>query len=299
MVLDNKTACYPHEDSSTILLIRYVYGYFNVSSTGIVLIIAILSWILIPKWRSYSNFICLNLFIADVLLNLCFMDKYLDVNIIFNPSLSKFLRLLGRYVHFVYFCWLFLFSINIYMDSVNFKINLTWKFVKSSAFAWGLPLKLHILLRLVKVETGHKINVHHCHHNHRLHSSLIIKLTLEIILLAVNFCAYLVVMYILFKQRDRGTSSEYRKMFIVSRIFVICIVLWLLSVVLEASISKFHSQNLSDIYSTYFIMYCTQNIYLKLYFLFSESNCKRWTKYFRRLLRRHQRRENLPMLTVE
>lgn len=303
MELENKTACYPPKDSYVIFVIRNMFGYFNVFSTGIVLIIAITSWILIPRWRSYRNFIFFNLFLTEVLLIFCFMDKYFDANVFFH-SLSKFLRLLGRYVNFVYFCWLFLFSINIYMDSVHFKINLTWKFVKSSAFAWGLPLILNILLIIVnvvikrKTSEDHKKN-HHCHRHHHLNSSLIIKLALEIILLAVNFCAYLAAIFILLKQRDRGPSSEYRRIYIVTRTFVICIVLWLISVVLEASISKFHSNNLSDVYSTYFIMHCTQNIYLKLYFLLSKSNCKRWRKYFRQLCRSHQRRETLQMLTVD
>lgn len=297
MQLYNQTACYPPIDSSMILLIRQIFCYCNVSSTGIALIIAILSWILIPKWRNYTNFIFLNLFLTDILLNFCFMDKIFYTNL-FNNSLSKILRLFGRYVNFVYFCWLFLFSINIYMDSVHFKINLTWKLIKSTAFAWGLPLLLHILLKIAKVEREHKKN-HVCHRHNHLHLSLIIKLTLEIILLAVNICSYFVVILILYKQRDRGTSFEYRKMFIVTRTFVLCIVLWLVSAVLEASISKFNSENLSDVYNAYFIMYCTQNIYWKLYFLFSESNCKRWRKYFRQLLRHHHHRQNLQMLTVE
>lgn len=297
MELDNKTACYPPKGSSTIFLIRYGFGSFNFTSSGIVLIIATISWILIPRWRSFKNFIFFNLFVTDVLLNFCFMDKYFGANI-FDHFLSKYLRLLGRYVNFVYFCWLFLFSINIYMDSVHFKINLTWKFVKSSVFAWGLPLILHFLLRILKVKEGHVKN-HACHRHRHLHSYLIIKLILEMILLAVNFCAYLVVILLLVKQRERGTTLEYRKIFIVTRTFILCIVLWLLSVVLEACISKFNSENLSDVYSTYFIMQCTQNVYLKLYFLLSKSNCKRWRKYFRKLLRGQQRRENLQMLTVE
>lgn len=295
MELDNKTACHPSRDSATIFLIRDVFGSLNFSSTAIVLIIATVSWILIPKWRTYTNFIFFNLFVADALFNFCFMDKYFGVNI-FHHSLSIFFRLLGRYVNFVYFCWLFLFSINIYMDSVHFKINLTWKFIKSSAFAWGLPLILHIMLRIMKVNEGHT-KKHACHRHRHLHLYLIIKLTLEIILLAVNFCAYLVAILILLKQRNRGTSSEYRTIFIVTRTFVLCIVLWLLSVVLEASISKFNTEYLSDLYSTYFIMQCTQNAYLKLYFLLSKSNRKQWRKYFRKL--RQQRRETLQMLTVE
>lgn len=297
MQLDNQTACHPPKDNPMMQLITYAFGSFNVSSTGVVLIIAILSWFWIPKWRSYMNFIFLNLFLADILLNFCFMKKILGINL-FSHSLSKFLRLLGRYVNFVYFCWLFLFSINIYMDSVHFKMNLSWKFVKSSVFAWGLPLILHILLRILKVEKNHKKH-QTCYHSHILHSSLIIKLILEIILVAVNFCAYFVVIFILYKQRDRGTSSEYRKMFIVTRTFVLCIILWLLSAVLEACISKFNFENLSDVYSAYFIMYFMQNTYLKLYFLFSTSNCIRWRKYFVKLLRNHQNREDVEMVTVE
>lgn len=285
------------EDYSTTFYIRLGVGTFNTSSTGFVLIIAIISWIFIPKWRSYSNFMFLNLFLTDLLQYWCFMDK--QIYFITFHSLNNFLMFLRTYLNFVYFCWLFLFSINIYMDCGHFKINMTWKFVKSSAFAWGLPLILHILLKTLKViKIKHKTK-QACHRPHSLRSSLIIKLTLEIILLIVNFCAYLVVISVLLKQRHRDNSSLYRKIFIVSRTFVICIVLWLLSIVLEASISTFNSVNLSEVCSIFFIMHCTQSIYLKLYFVLSKSNRKEWRKYFRTLHRSQQSGETLPMSTVQ
>lgn len=299
MELANTTCINTPTDSSMIMSIKFVFGYVNAFSTGIVLIIATMSWILIPKWRSYSNFIFSNLFLADFLLYLCFIDKYSDANM-YSDYFQKSMHLFGRYVSFVYFCWLFVFSINIYMDSVHFKTNVTRKFMKASAFAWGLPLILHITLLILSVSTHHKKHksCYNPHRHHRLHSSLIIKLVLEIILLAVNLFAYLVVTIILFKQRDRGTSSECNKIIIVTRTFFVCVVLWLLSVVLEASVSKFNRNDVSDLYNTCFIMHCTQMTYLKLYFLLSKSNGKRWRKYFTKMFR-GLNREALQMIVLE
>lgn len=291
---DNSTTCHRPTERSMILSVRYVFGYFNASTTAMVLVFATLSWILIPKWRTYSNFIFSNLFLTDILLYLCFINWYSNAKISFQ-HVERSLHLFGRYVNFVYFCWLFVFSINIYMEVVHFKLNLTRKFVKSSVFAWGLPLILHIMLLLLRV-TDPKPHLCHPPSPHHLHSSLVIKLTLEIVLLVVNLIGYIAVLIILIMQKIRDDSLAGNKICVVTRTFVLCFVLWVLSVILEACISK--RDILSDVYSTYFIMHCTQMTYLKVYFLLLKTNRKRWKKYFRKLFQ-NVRTETIQMVTVK
>lgn len=98
-------------------------------------VLAFITWINIQKWRTFRNFVYLNLIFCYTALYIWFIFPF--------SSVFDFLVLI-----FIdsFTCWLFIASVVSYMDIVKvFSVNVPRKRLKSSLFAWGMPSLISLI----------------------------------------------------------------------------------------------------------------------------------------------------------
>lgn len=106
------------------------------------LVFGLVSWILIPKWRLFHNYVFLNIVLSGSM-NMCS---------IFFPDNFRYYSLWSMYVTLMFNHWLIVSTIMFYMDLVIvFSGFIQHKFLKATIFAWTLPAVLLVPKILWKV----------------------------------------------------------------------------------------------------------------------------------------------------
>lgn len=167
-----------------------VYVYFAVHTvSSIALIIGLLSWAIIKKFRHFKNFVFLNIIFLNILnVELTFLYEYMFKEI----KLAALKLALGFSFLFVKVsinCWLFILCYVFYRDLVKvFSSDISWRYLKSNLFGWGVPLTVSIWCVFV---------MPHIEKSGRITAPLFI--TVMLTPLVVNLFIYLRVVYALLK----------------------------------------------------------------------------------------------------
>lgn len=153
-------------------------------------VFALISWIMIPKWRTFKNYVFVNLILSYTLSYTFFFTKIFDIT---NDYVYIFVCSFS--------CWLFIGSIVFYMDIVKvFSVEVTRKKIKSTIFAWGAPL-LNYLLNVIDKELFRISEMFSSNKN---------SFYFVLLMLFCNFLIYLRVLYSLFRVSGLRSTSRTR-----------------------------------------------------------------------------------------
>lgn len=186
------------DDFRTLTIVILILILFMVASliSLFTLLFGVITWILIPKWRSFKNYVYVNVIFCYTMSSWLFYGLvYVDDDIGVSLVIFYFVNASS--------CWLLIASIIIYMDIVIvFNSNITRKVLKCNVFCWGVPLllsALHILGEL----TSLKILVY-----------LLKERFLFVgLLLVINFCLYVRALYSLLKNTAVNGSPRFWQKF--------------------------------------------------------------------------------------
>lgn len=221
-------------------------------------ILTLISWIRIPKWRNFKNYIYVNLGIS----------RFIYYVLVFGSVLFGIV-----YCSFVFYLWVLILSIKVYTDLVEiFQINITRIFLKSSIFAWGIPLF---------IEFGYNIIASY----HEVYIANVGIETAILILLLINFTLYIKVVYSLSKFNPlNDRASRCRKIEIATLSFFICGMPWMISFSLDyPTIFIEYNENVTlKINTISSVVFSAQNIIFKLCFCLLKSNRELWSEFFER-----------------
>lgn len=238
-------------------------------------IFALTSWSLIPKWRIFKNYIYVNLGISGLI--------YYIVSIPMSECYGRV------YFSFVFYLWVLILSIKVYTDLVQiFQINITRIFLKSSAFAWGIPLFIEICYYIIE--------------NNLNDGSYIANVGIEtalLIILTINFILYVKVVYYLTKFNALNDKvSRCRKIKMATLTFFVCGAPWMISFLLDYLVSFLEINDVvtSTIFTINALVLSVQNLIFKLCFCFLKSNRKLWSEFFER--RRRTRRIDVELSLI-
>lgn len=108
------------------------------------LIFCVVTWILIPKWRTFRNYVYANVIFCYAMSSCLFYGLFfLEME---NYESETVLFIFVFYFVNASSCWLFIGSLLIYMDIVVvFQRNVTRKMLKANGFCWGVPSLLATL----------------------------------------------------------------------------------------------------------------------------------------------------------
>ena len=126
-----------------------VAHYVEFAMTLVTFLYGVTSWYLIRKFRSFNNFVYLNVILVNIMrlsvLSFTTMHSALELT-----TLTHFL--FSIYLMTVYNYWLLVLCYIFYVDVVKvFRKDVKRKFLKSSLFAWGVPLMVLIGCRLASL----------------------------------------------------------------------------------------------------------------------------------------------------
>ncbi|CAH0603060.1 unnamed protein product [Chrysodeixis includens] len=242
--------------------------------TVIVCLFGALSWIKIKKIRSLKNYVFLNTMFATVLNFFAIWFnayKYLDTldkgdKLFYLITLYQFVII---YLRLVVSFWLLVLCCLFYVDIVNvFKVDITRRYLKSSLFAWGVPLIITFVSSALIPITLYNIDKN----NGRPDVFLIINIVLIFIPTVVNVGIYIKVLISLFKANDFSRATfEVRRVFTATLIFVLSGILFLLVPIF----SLIEPSN----FVLAFVEYA-QIVTLDIYFLIVKSNRTVWKEYY-------------------
>lgn len=247
--------------------------------TSLVFIVGAASWIKFTKIRTLKNYVFLNIMLANILsyITLSFDAygylKFIKVSGATLTSLRIIYDTTISYFTLVIQFWLLVLCYVFYVDIVKvFNADFTRRYLKSSLFAWGVPLLVTfvfsvvlpiVLLSIKKYllkDTFAKI----------FKVFFYISLSLYFIPLTINLFIYIKVLVTLFKTRNLSkTAVNSHRLYIASLIF-------LLSGTLSLTVPIFIVLEVSALT----IVESSQLVVLDVYFLLVKSNRFIWKEYF-------------------
>lgn len=229
-------------------------------------IVAVVSWIKIPRWRTFQNFLYFKIIICC---NMTYLVLPLIKNLtkLFVTDINSF-NMYWRYpkVFFqdAFVCWLFIISVYTYMQIVKvFSVDVTRKRVKSAYFAWGVTL-LNSLFRLCYIGTESNF-------------WMVFPVLIVFFLIVCNLIIYVRLIYSLFYE----ITYEYKQKrqvatltFLISGFMMLPTMIFDVCTLLNGENKSFKtSAALKYIYNA-------QKIMLNLIFLLLKSNRAMWREFF-------------------
>lgn len=186
-----------YKEVEIFVWIMIVLAYLAALLSIVTCVLAFISWIKIPQWRTFKNFIYLNLIFCYAVLYFFAM----------SPNSCSITSLICPYVPALFMdsfiCWLFIASVVSYMDIVKvFSVNVTRKRLKCSLFAWGMPASI-ILLSIIVDYLGPAI--------YQLIVIVIFTSCFIPIILLSNLFIYIKVLYSLFKVARCINNTRYKQ----------------------------------------------------------------------------------------
>lgn len=238
----------------------------------ITLAVAVLTWIFVPKWRRFRNYVKVSAF-------LCFPIWELTYNLLrYKIGNAEVIRLVQVYVTSVYKCWIFIMSITIYMDLVTvFNTIITRKMLKFNFLAWGLPLCLLFLNLLCDLKKWD------------LHIKAYSNFGFTIILLLLSLGLYVRVLYSLSVMRPHTPSFGPRlclKLRVATLTFVMCGMPVLFTGFVTTYYEVLPGPSSMPDFVSYLqsTIYPLQNMLLCVWFFIQKTNRELWCEYFGRLI---------------
>ena len=258
--------------------------YFQCTMTLVTFIYGVISWCLIRKFRNFNNYVYLSATLVNILRlavgTLTLIKSGFSVpKSVENINLYFFIFM---FLSAVYNYWLVVLCYMFYVDIVKvFDIKIKRKYLKSSLFAWGVPLLLLVISRsiflLVELTEEDKTEKRLL-----VFARACIRVTSYAFPTIINSIFYVKLVYSLFscknavnviiprKERIKQNVSRLciaTAMFILNNIFVLTMVLW----------DLFHCTNVVRSAS-----FCLQVIVLSLFFPLLKSNRTSWYEHYKR-----------------
>lgn len=241
-----------------------VYVYLSVHTiSSIALIIGLLSWIFIKKFRHFKNYVFLNIIFLNILnavFTWLYENAYVEINC---KPLRIALGFSYLYVKVSVNCWLLILCYVFYRDLVKvFSSDISRRYLKSNLFCWGVPLILSVWCIFVMpfiVKSG-KITAP-------------IFITLMLTPLVVNFFIYLRVLYALLTD-IHAVKNRCQRIQVCTVIFFVSGFLMLLMPL-----------RLCSIFPNWLIIILghLQAVAMDFYFFFIRMNRTVWMNYFRNI----------------
>ena len=250
-----------------------------------VLIYGITSWCLIRKFRQFKNYVFLNAILANFLR--IFMNSVI-VPVFIDPSFSSFghptiaCQVVIYYIGSVQSYWLLVICCIFYVDIVKvFKGKTERRYLKSTIFAWGVPMlttpfSIYLLPELASPEICHTVRI------------LIILLPIF-----VNVIIYVITVFSLFccSAGSVGTAtSNWRRFYIATLIFLFCDFIFLSAAVL--------TQFFDVTFLVTSVMSDFQVIVLDIFFIFLRINRELWREYSMKRKKMSQHSTATPTTTL-
>lgn len=236
-----------------VLLFYFTLIFFASVLSLVTCVVAFVSWIMIPKWRTFKNYVFLNLILSYTASYTFLVAEALnETSYVMNYFLCSFS------------CWLFIASIVSYMDIVKvFSSNVTRRKLKCTLFAWGVPLP-NTLLNVVEQE---------CYSFSDVVKSGDNNYYFILILLLCNFFIYIKVFYSLFRvARFRSRARYMQKVQVATFTFFMSGSMILPPLVLSEFGMTFYTSLIVG------VMPFVQTIALSTCFLMLKSNRMMWSE---------------------
>lgn len=251
------------------------------------LIVSIVSWINISRWRNLRNYIFLCIMItfnADYLIPLYLIT--MNYRNGFENYYSLEYHILDVSLNFFMFSgcsWLMLMAMNCYGDLVDvFRSNMTRRYLKCNLFGWTLPLTMTV----VKIVNRYMSSPMDVVGYQKLYHDLfyyeeVLQNVLLIVLLAMNFFVYLKVVLSLRNVSIVTSSGQNRvkKMKLATFVFIMSGVLLLVSIFFTV-LMTLGEENKYYFYPIGLIASGVHTTIVNIYFLSLKSNYNLWKQYY-------------------
>ena len=219
----------------------FVIGHYcHIALCLVTFIYGVTSWYLIRKFRNFNNYVYLSAILVNILrltvLSLTLI--HCENNITdFRQCLGFYGRAAFIYLTTVYNYWLIVMCYMFYVDIVKvFDKNIGKKYLKSSLFAWAVPLLIliicgFILVIIEIVQKGHDEVMF------LLFVTICTYITSNLLPSVFNLTLFIKVVYSLYFSKDTETSVVFKQdktrrlsvataMFILSNVFMFTFILW-------------------------------------------------------------------------
>lgn len=190
---------YP-EGSTAMFYATLIIKYFAGLLSSVTSVLAITTWIMSPRWRTFQNLVYLNMLF-------CSLMTYLVLPVIrvviiavgaCDITFETYWTVPKTIFHGSYICWILIASIVTYMDVVIvFFVNVSRKRLKCYLFADGIPLLIS-LVKLCYILTKHRY-------------LLFFPMCVAVLLLLSNVLIYVRVLYSLCQITGSISSTKYRQ----------------------------------------------------------------------------------------
>ena len=134
------------------ITVEWVLNYIQSGMSFVTFIYGVTSWYLIRKFRSFNNYV----YLSAILVNLLRLTVLWILIVLFfrnSHFYNKFNHLLGYiflYLTTVYNYWVVIMCYMFYKDIVKvFDISIKKKYLFSTLFAWGVPLIVFLICKLI------------------------------------------------------------------------------------------------------------------------------------------------------
>lgn len=251
-------------------LIIDITNFLELVLTILALIYGVTSWCFMKKFRSYRNFVNLNAILANFLLNLLATIANYDDDFGFKAPnwLFELFSYPCLYFTTVRSFWLVVICHMFYVDFVKvFNDPVQKRFLKSSLFAWGIPLLITGMSTLISAD--------------------LIFMHVTKLVLSLNCILYIVIVYSLYRSfntSDQTAANIWRRLYIATLIFILSDLIMFLYFIIVLPV--FHS----EIVLTLGVLLMRLNvIILDVFIVFVKSNRELWYQlYVNRSLARHR-----------
>ncbi|XP_049887999.1 adhesion G-protein coupled receptor G6-like [Pectinophora gossypiella] len=263
----------------------------------VTLFISSISWAIIPRWRTFKNYVFLNIifafnFIYYLPLTLFVTSYCLDTKISYVA-----LDITVNFFMFAACCWLMVMAMIFYTDLVKvFGSTITRKLLKSNLFGWGLPVVVStakIVNKLIifrvnekELDEGQLLIYHKVFYWEEVAQNVVMML-----LLLVNFLVYVRVVYELIKipkVRCHGKRGE--KLKVATLAFVMSGILLLISILMTVLMLT-GAKDKYYLYPLGLAMFGVQTTVINVCYLRSKVIRQTWKQHVKDIQRAKRNRE--------
>lgn len=269
--------------------VLYLLGGFT---SFVNLCVHLTSWIILPKWRTFKNYVYLNIIISFCAVFFLPIALFLisDFNDYYNFTYI-FVDLSINFFTFSSCCWLMVLSMVFYADLVKvFGGNTTRKYLKSNAFAWGMPAAVtavKIVDKIVLHDQSQAINYWDIFHEVYLYEELG-QNGISIVLLLVNLLVYVKVVLSLLKYSNlrKSRRNQGMKIQVATLAFVMSGVLLMISILMTL-LMLLGDCEMYYLYPLSLAIWGLQTSVINVCCMMARSNRRLWHDYFQNRYREH------------
>lgn len=286
--MGNHTIEYSTDDPRSLvdfvgLYAMVIIGWVIFVPTMIAFSYGVISWCLLKKFRHFRNYVIISAITANLLrlglfeVSMAIAFNGIAVNL---TSVRAFLLTVVAYCSLIFNCWLLVLCYIFYMDFVKvFRTEIRRRYLKSSLFAWGLP----IVVSLLYYGAGYY------YFYDRTVVTLDMMLTISLMVFSIpifsNLVIYILVLVSLFRSKDTsaGTSTnKWRRFYISALIFVLSGVMMLPTLVQLLEINLYYISLMGEMGD--YINLLAVNVYI----IIVKSNRDLWREYFDKRSKRNK-----------